>query len=58
MKLVKVLWADHKNFTGLLQCEYCKSEEKIAGPRTEDFLLEVIPKTKCKRCLRSAPTIH
>ncbi len=53
MKLVKVLWADHKNFTGLVRCENCGAEEKIAGPRTKKFLLGVIPETKCKQCFRA-----
>ena len=54
MKIKKILTQHRRDFTAIMECEFCKEEEKLdTGYDDRNYHDNVIPDKKCKKCLKS-----
>jgi hypothetical protein len=54
MKLIKKISQHRRDFTGLLECEFCKKQEHLSsGYDDSNYYNNVIPNFKCKSCNKS-----
>lgn len=56
MKIKKIVSQNRRDFTAILICEHCESEEELnSGYDDAYYHNEVIPNMECKSCGKKAP---
>ena len=56
MKIKNILSQSRRDFKAIFQCEHCNAERETYGYDDTYFHKEVIPKMKCEKCNKTAPT--
>lgn len=54
MKIKEITYQNRRDFTAVYVCEYCGSETKQGGYDDANFHQNVIPKTRCEKCGKTA----
>ena len=56
MKIKKIISQHRRDFSAILECEHCETEEKLTSGYDDDFYhRNVIPNMTCKNCGEKSP---
>ena len=54
MRIKSILAQHRRDFTAIYECEHCGYKEESEGYDDANYHNNVIPKLKCKKCVKSA----
>lgn len=56
MKIKQIVSQHRRDFTAILECEHCGSEQRLASGYDDDnYHRNVIPRIECGKCGKPAP---
>lgn len=55
MKIKEIIYQHRRDFSAIIECESCGTEEKLEAGYDDDYYhSKVIPNIKCKTCSKSS----